>query len=521
MNRAWDDRAPRYTSETMSVHDWFAQQLGELREWAGFLTSSGSSGPDVKHGPTPPDAFFRFIPEYVGTIQPGNAAAEWKSPCFASNSGSGTWSADGAEIELKVAESSSLTCSDSYIILTVEGFHVTELFLHGTHKISWKFAKNITEAESTWVKTNGFRVFRFLDNFAKMTEDVAATLELFYPVIHHSPSVPEASAKANIKFLKDYANVTMEPRSIDVVNLNETEFQSGDFLGIIRLDGLDTMQVYGTGAHTGHTAMFMRLDGVLHVVESTDKTNYWPNPNIQKTPWSEWFPLAQAAEYNIRHLPLSPEARAKFNVTAATEFFNKVEGVPYGYHNFLWGWIDTPEDNLPGPLSTQFLEPAFALVAKYEPQVSKRMWEEAFNMRLQSKDLTTVEIYNALAKQNLTFGELMSLPEQDSWVYSDGPSMVCDVFVCEMYKAGGLFGSIADQIQCTEFQNWDVETLNFFDLNYTRPQACVEADPMLPTCQLAGKYRLRLPGFGTVEPYPHMREHCPAVAPEFHRPAGC
>ena len=40
------------------------------------------------------------------------------------------------------------------------------------------------------------------------------------------------------------------------------------------------------------------------------------------------------------------------------------------------------------------------------------------------------------------------------WRYSDGPSMVCDVFVCETYKAAGLFGSLRDSIQCTEFQNW-------------------------------------------------------------------
>jgi len=45
---------------------------------------------------------------------------------------------------------------------------------------------------------------------------------------------------------------------------------------------------------------------------------------------------------NVAVLPLSEESRKKFNVTAAVEFFKKVEGLPYGYHNFLFGWIDTP-----------------------------------------------------------------------------------------------------------------------------------------------------------------------------------
>lgn len=39
---------------------------------------------------------------------------------------------------------------------------------------------------------------------------------------------------------------------------------------------------------------------------------------------------------------MKAEVRAKFNVTAAIEFFKSVEGTPYGIHNFIFGWIDTP-----------------------------------------------------------------------------------------------------------------------------------------------------------------------------------
>jgi len=46
-------------------------------------------------------------------------------------------------------------------------------------------------------------------------------------------------------------------------------------------------------------------------------------------------------------MPLSPAAKAKFNEKAAQDFFFATEGLPYGYHNFLFGWIDTVEDNLP------------------------------------------------------------------------------------------------------------------------------------------------------------------------------
>jgi len=49
-------------------------------------------------------------------------------------------------------------------------------------------------------------------------------------------------------------------------------------------------------------------------------------------------------------LPLSDESRAKFDVQKAREFFKKVEGMPYGYHNFLFGWIDKTSECLPSML---------------------------------------------------------------------------------------------------------------------------------------------------------------------------
>jgi len=44
----------------------------------------------------------------------------------------------------------------------------------------------------------------------------------------------------------------------------------------------------------------------------------------------------------VAFLPLKEEARKKFNATAAWAWFNTIVDMPYGFHNFLWGWIDTP-----------------------------------------------------------------------------------------------------------------------------------------------------------------------------------
>ena len=54
-------------------------------------------------------------------------------------------------------------------------------------------------------------------------------------------------------------------------------------------------------------------------------------------------------------------------------------------------------------------------------------------------------------KRGSSFDELLTIPEQDDWTYSDGKSASCIAFVLEMYKQAGLFDPIADSIQVTEF----------------------------------------------------------------------
>lgn len=103
----------------------------------------------------------------------------------------------------------------------------------------------------------------------------------------------------------------------------------------------------------------------------------------------------------------------------------------------------------------------------------------------------------------------MAVPEQDGWKYTgeeprDGRSWVCSSYVAAFYKAAGLFGDLP--INSTEFGPADVYELNFFDENFKRPQACIDADPTLPYCQILGNYRMVLPHYNTVTPYAHMNE---------------
>lgn len=116
----------------------------------------------------------------------------------------------------------------------------------------------------------------------------------------------------------------------------------------------------------GHSTMALRMDGELYVVESTDGW-YWPVKGIQKNKYKDWIQHAKDASFHVTYMPLSPEARKKFNETAAVEFFKQTEGLPYGYHNFLFGWIDTPQDNWPPILPVKLVPIVFSMLETVDP----------------------------------------------------------------------------------------------------------------------------------------------------------
>jgi len=292
---------------------------------------------------------------------------------------------------------------------------------------------------------------------------------------------------------------------------------------------LDPLLAVGMGSRTGHTAIAMWMDGELYVCESTVDSNYWPTNGIQRTPWDRWTTQAMEANYNVVWLPFSDESIAKFDVQKAIDFFKMTEGLPYGFHNMVFCWLDTIESNFPEPLSAQFLTVALPIALELlKLGETEDIARQALNFRLNNgtQNLTIRDCYTEAGKRGLSFPELYVIPEQDSWMYSfadgrKGPSMVCDVFVTSMWKAGGLFGNLTDLIQATEFTNFDAYSLNFFNSTFVRPQICQDADPQLNYCQLMGKYRMDMVGWNTIQPYPHMREKCPSLPPKYYRPPGC
>lgn len=332
----------------------------------------------------------------------------------------------------------------------------------------------------------------------------------------------------------------MKPRATNVIHLDISDIHSGDFFGIIRLDGLDPMLAWAMGSTTGHTTVALEIDGSMHICESTAKDSYWPVNGIQCTPYAQWVDMANAAGYNVVHAPLSEEYRAKFDVDKAVTFVKSVLGLDYGYHNMLWGWIDTVKDNYPctAPdfsskcLTWDLVEVMFGIVDRLVPSIGDLMWNQAWSKRVGKEDLRTADIYYEAWKQGIVADTIPVIVEEDSWLYNTtrynatnhvmGKSMVCCVFVCNTWKAAGIFESINNELNCAELTNWDDYSLQIFDPHYDqRPKVCRDADPDNKNCQIVGNYTVMLNNYNSKPFYPHIAEKCPSLAPNYEKPANC
>ncbi|MCQ2816260.1 MAG: hypothetical protein MJ252_03235 [archaeon] len=492
------------------------------------LKTESNISPDMcekRISPLDPNYFY-FLPVVKAKLYKPGDSIEFVGGCFKRNTVtlkeiSGT----KMTILLNAQEPTSLLCHDLYVMHTTNLNELYSVFVAGDHEI---VIENLIQDDLDEIKVNSIKVMGFCQGIAASIRSLVMTLLLYVgalgddpenPIPILRPKVPDYMIEHNIKMLQLYNNYTPRSREDIVIDLDESLIHTGDFVAISRLDGVDPMIMIGTGSQIGHSTVAAWIDGKLYVIESQDGW-YWPYHGIQRNEWKEWCRLARIADFNVAVLPLSEEARAKFDEKKAVEWFkNGIEGLNYGYHNFLFSFIDTVDKNLPFIMTHEHFEFLFTILEKiYEPLATK-MLGEGVNLRLGTKNLTLAQATAVAARRGMTFEEVIAMPEQDGWLYSDGMNYVCSCFVVAFYKAGGMFGDM--EIQATEFGPKDVYQLDIFDKNYKRPQACIDADPELPYCQIMGKFKIDLPGYSTIKPYAHMNERCPSQGPEFIRPDGC
>ncbi|PWA97055.1 hypothetical protein CTI12_AA033010 [Artemisia annua] len=466
-----------------------------------------------------------LLPSFVGTISPTNGSVVWNGACFGGNEARMEFTEGddrglgGGVIYLKTGEAHSWTCMDLYVFATPYRITWDYYFTAREHTLAFESWEEPAELE--YVKQHGVSVFLMPSGMLGTLLSLVDVLPLF--------SNTKYGQNANLAFLKDHMGATFETRSQPwTATIDPNDVHSGDFLAVSKIrgrwGGFETLEKWVTGAFAGHTAVCMKDDqGNLWVGESGHE-NEKGEEIIVVIPWDEWWELALRDDSNpqIALLPLHPEIRAKWNNTAAWEYALSMSGKPYGYHNMIFSWIDTIGENYPPPIDAHLVISVMSMWARMQPAYAANMWNEALNMRLGTEGLDLYGILDETEKRGISFDELLTIPENDDWVYSDGKSTTCVAFILQIYKAAGVFGHIADSIQVTEFTIRDAYMLKIFENNQTRlPKWCNNGDAKLPFCQILGKYRMELPQYNTLEPYSNMNEYCPSLPPTYERPTHC
>ena len=494
--------------------------------------------------------YFGWVPRYEASAVAGAASQPLGANCWntVSVTAMAPTAAGDVQVSIKVAGAKSLLCSDMYALITPAAFQLAWLPgpIGGTKHYTFSTA-NLTASEKWDLLNTGVRVFRFRDNPLKTVSDVLQTALLFVPLLTAKP--PAFAAKRNVDFLRNYRGLTMAPRNDSGATLlDASDIDPGSFFGIIRLDGLDTMLAWGMGSHTGHTAIALHNEtGHLHVCESTTKDSYWPVNGVQCTPYARWLKQAREAGHNVVLAPLAEPYRSRFNNTAALRFFRENEALDYGFQSMLWGWIDTPRDNYPclppypnsdGDgfcLTFELYSTLFPFIGKLTGSAAiEQLYLAAFNQRVFNSTTaplrSATDVYQAAAAKEMDLHAMPTIIERDDTIYNQvfnngtktrGLAMNCDVFVCRMWKAGGLFDALGDGFQCAELTNWDDYALEVLAAPATRPAACVAADPANKLCQLVGDWTLELPDLGTRKPLPGYAQKCPGLPPMYERPDVC
>jgi hypothetical protein len=521
-----------------------SRSSSSLTGWATTLMDNAAARLKRVGSPVQPDEFWEFIPEFVGSARPGTTPSAL--PLRPAPHSLARWcrnsSVRAADFPLSLTfetepAPSVRDCADFFAVTTISHLHLVTVNKSGTHTVKWELL-GASEPERADIKANGFRVFHFSESEPELLDSVLETMLLFLQP-ETSAAVTPAAAERNIKWLRDYAPGAMgkhfgEEREITDIVPPEADIADGDLFCILRLDGLDPLINWGTGGNCGHNTMALRIDGVLYVVESQSKGAYWDKDYVQRNTYPQWIAAAKRADYNVIHLPLSRASRAKFNASAAAHtFVAQYEGLLYGFPNMLWGWFDSGSRNFPFPLDVHLVTTLFAMVDPLLRDLmgtTPSLWNGAIAQRLglvPSPNHTTAGLLAHARALSLNFSDLLSMPEQDSWSYPlpdgacgraagcSGPAQVCNVFVCKMWRAGGLFDA---DFNCGEQVPLDTYSMKLFsgEIAPSIADKCGVADPMnTEYCQILGKYRMALPHFNTIEPFARMRERCPSMAPNY------
>jgi len=328
--------------------------------------------------------YAKFLSKVVADLRPGSTVTI-AGKCFEEIRATMSSNDTELSVEIIAVKHKGELCVEFLIVTTGNTSRHALLFLNAKETIRLPIS-NMSEAEHKYAVARGLKLLRSCDNLINLPQNIFMTLKLFAGGFGLNPSIPIFGSKipdyqlhANIDWVRRTTGYEWQLRSDPkTIAIKKESIRSGDYFSIARFDGLDNLIHVGTGSRAGHCTMALWRDGELWVVESQDAW-YWPRKGIQKNKFEDWIQWAENADFNVVLVQLNDESRAKFDVEKAWAEFDRLEGLSYGFSNFLFGYIDTLHDNLPDWLDPVFVTMLIRGVEFMAPALIDRVFLAAYS----------------------------------------------------------------------------------------------------------------------------------------------
>lgn len=496
--------------------------------WMATAVLGGFPG----EGPTPElmtcdtegPGYFKFFSKTMDQLAPGESLT-FRGHCFKEISVRVTQEEGKIKAEIDARGLKELGCLELLLVSTGKTTNV-QVMPMPTRYVQEVPLAQLTAVEQEYVQTTGLFILRGCDDLRNFPRDLWMTIKLFIggwftsqwiPIF--GSKIPEFQVRANMDFVKRATGYEWKIREDrKKVLLNQKYIRSGDFLGLTRFDGVANVAHVVAGSPVGHCAMALWDAGTLYVIETEDGGGN-TRKGIKRTEYNEWLRHADHGDNNLVVVRLKKELRDKLNVPAMWAAFKLIEGIPYGFNNFIFGSQDTVDQNRPDYFDPNFVVVFAGMLFKWFPSVVNRVLVNGLNMRLGTRGLDVDGIWQEIYQQKVTVPDLLAIVEDEDWEYPEGISLVCSSLLVYLYKAGGLFDDLT--INSPEFTPSDVLALDFWDLkDQELIEACKGRAPR-GYCQVMGMFDMDLGRIGYVTPYSNMNERCPSMPPHYYRPDDC
>eukprot|EP00698_Gefionella_okellyi_P019932 TRINITY_DN618_c0_g1_i4.p1 TRINITY_DN618_c0_g1~~TRINITY_DN618_c0_g1_i4.p1 ORF type:complete len:437 (+),score=50.80 TRINITY_DN618_c0_g1_i4:104-1414(+) len=390
-----------------------------LGDVARFHATTKISDSYLELGPNYPPAFdlsifsavtedlpwFAFLPQFVASLAVDIRSSSWDGLCLrqvsalAATTGSNSLSID-------FSASNPANCTDLYLLASKYSMHFAEI--KGDTKVEMKMLTTDAVAD---IEQFGLKVFAVETNMLDLAYQFWETYRLFQ----------DPTNETAILMLKQTMGVEVVPRNKGMMKVAPEDLIPGDTILTWSVGGgPDPLIMWGTGSRNTHTYMILNVNETMQICDSSDY-------NIRCMTYQSWYNEGLNNPYVL--LRLRPDLRTRFNNTAAVEFLTPLLGLPYGYQNFLFGWLDTPDGNFPFPMTSELLSVGLSLASQLFEDDVMLVFGEGLNQRIGVPGcctggnsttscpacLTIDELFQVMAKRNLTLGEVISMPEQICW----------------------------------------------------------------------------------------------------------